>query len=203
METEQERRELKSAMPKTDLGMEHTGNCRVLPDRGVLLDRLPGGGTVAEIGVAFGDFTRDILARNRPACLYLIDAWSTERYQEGKAKIEADLSEEIGSGRVHLRQGFSTERLAEFDDHFFDWIYIDTNHTYPTTLEELELGRRKVKPNGRIAGHDFCTGNVITPVPYGVVEATTHFCKEHDWQFEYLTLESHGHFSFCLRPIWR
>ena len=203
METEQERRALKDSMPDTSLTMDHTGNCRVLPNRGVLLDLLPSRGIVVEIGAAFGDFTKEILARSNPKTLFLIDAWSIERYRVGKEKIEAALSDEIECGRLHLRQGLSTDKLAEFDDHFFDWVYIDTNHTFKTTLEELELARMKVKINGRIAGHDFCTGNVITPVPYGVVEATTQFCAKHDWQFEYLTLESHGHFSFCLQPIAR
>ena len=201
METEEQRRALKSAMPVTHLTMNHTGNCRVLPNRCVLLDLLPSQAIVAEIGAAFGDFTREILARNNPDKLFLIDAWATERYQQGKAKIEADLRDEIIGGRLHLRQGLSTERLAEFDDNFFDWVYIDTNHTYETTMEELELARLKVKSNGRIAGHDFCSGNVLKPVPYGVVEATTQFCFRHGWQFEYLTLESHGHFSFALQPI--
>jgi len=145
METEQERRALKDSMPDTSLTMDHTGNCRVLPNRGVLLDLLPSRGIVVEIGAAFGDFTKEILARNNPKTLFLIDAWSIERYRVGKEKIEAALSDEIECGRLHLRQGLSTDKLAEFDDHFFDWVYIDTNHTFKTTLEELELARTKVK----------------------------------------------------------
>lgn len=27
------------------------------------------------------------------------------------------------------------------------------------------------------------------------------FCKEYDWGFEYLTMESSGHFSFSLRSL--
>jgi hypothetical protein len=156
---------------------------------------------VAEVGVAFGEFSREILNRCTPNQLQLIDAWSTERYQKGLEQVRSDLHDEIEAGQVTIHQGLSTEVLPEFDDGTFDWVYIDTNHTYATTLLELEIADKKVKSGGRIAGHDFCSGNVIKPVPYGVVEAVTKFCGDRDWQFEFLTLESHGHFSFSLMKL--
>jgi hypothetical protein len=79
MDTAEKRRELKNAMAKTTLERRHTADCELLPDRNMLLDLLPKGGVAAEIGVAFGDYTREILARAAPSQLYLIDAWATER----------------------------------------------------------------------------------------------------------------------------
>ena len=35
----------------------------------------------------------------------------------------------------------------------------------------------------------------------GVVEAVTKFCKDYGWQFEFLTVESHAHFSYCLKRL--
>lgn len=201
MKTADERRAIKDRMPQTRLEMRHTQNCTLLPDRGVMLDRLPRGGVVAEIGVAFGAFSRQILTRNAPRALHLIDAWSTERYGDGLAAVQRDLADEIARGDVIVHQGLSTDVLAGFPPAMFDWVYIDTNHTYDTTKQELELCAPRIAPGGRIAGHDFCTGNVIGAVPYGVVEAVTAFCKDHDWQFEYLTVESRGHFSFCLTQL--
>ena len=54
-----------------------TGFARVLelPDRLALLDRLPRGGVVAEIGVQHGDFAAEILRRSQPRLLVLIDGW--------------------------------------------------------------------------------------------------------------------------------
>ncbi len=201
MDTAEGRRAIKSKMATTQLELVHTENCRLLPDRGALLDRLPRGGVVAEIGVAQGDFSQEVLQRNHPGQLYLIDAWSTDRYKSAKSEVEKRFADEIEAGRVHLRQGLSTERLPDFDDGFFDWAYIDTDHSYKTTLAELEICASKVKPGGRIAGHDFCVGNIVDAVVYGVVEACSKFCVDCGWQFEYLTMEYHGHYSFCLKEI--
>jgi hypothetical protein len=201
MDTASERRRIKDRMTQTRLDIQHTENCRLLPDRNMMLDRMQTGATVAEIGVAFGDFSKEIMTRCTPKHLHLIDAWSSERYQDGIKRIKSEMSAEVSSGSILIHQGISTEVLPSFDDSFFDWVYIDTNHTYDTTLHELEICDRKVTQQGRIAGHDFCTGNVIDAVPYGVVEAVTKFCKDKNWQFEYLTAESRGHFSFCLMRL--
>ncbi|SIR02848.1 Methyltransferase domain-containing protein [Rhizobium sp. RU35A] len=201
MQTVEQRQRLKESMPQTTLGLHHTEHCRLLPNRSELLLRLPRGGVCAEIGAAYGDFTADILSMNHPAQLHLIDAWDTDRYRIGLEQIRDKFAPRIEQGQLQIHQGLSTVKLQEFPDQFFDWVYIDTNHTFHTTWEELVLSHRKVKKDGRICGHDFCTGNIITPVVYGVVEAVTKFCNDAGWQFEYLTMESHGHFSFCLRRL--
>ncbi len=83
----------------------------------------------------------------------------------------------------------------------FDWIYLDTDHSYETTLSELRLAAPKLKPGGLLAGHDYCTGNVITPVPYGVVEACHRFCVEAGWRFRFIALEERGRNSFALARL--
>ncbi len=201
MRTAKQRRDYKVGMPRAPLQLKHTRNCKVLPDRETLLDALPDGGVVAEVGVACGDFSAQILARVRPDVLHLIDAWSVERYACGRDKVEARFEAQIKAGTVRLHQGPSSEMLAAMDDDVLDWVYIDTFHSYEVTIEELRISRRKVRKGGRIAGHDFCIGNVKTPLPYGVIEACSVFCHDHDWEYEYLTLESDGYFSYCLREM--
>lgn len=193
-----QRARAKQAMPVTQLELSHTENFRVLPDRTELLRRLPANGVVAEVGAAFGDYTSEIMAINRPRILHLVDVWSSDRYREGLERIRTRFREELEDGRLVINTGLSTERLPDFPDGTFDWVYIDTNHGYPVTWQELLICDAKVKQDGYIAGHDFCTGNVVTPVPYGVIEAVCRFCVDRGWQFAYLTLESHGHFSFAL-----
>ncbi len=203
MENEASRRQQKSAMAHTRLELAHTQNCALLPDRLHLLDRLPKGAKVAEIGVGFGDFSQEILARCVPEKLFLIDAWDSPRYRDGIETIKQALAENIENGKVEVRRGPSIEILCAMPSGSFDWAYIDTNHTYETTLEELQLCDGIVGDAGRVSGHDFCTGNIVRPVIYGVVEAVTKFCKDCDWQFEFLTAESNGHFSFCLKRLRR
>ncbi len=201
MKTAEDRRRIKDRMAQTQLEMRHTIGCTVLPDRNAMLDHMPKGAHVAEIGVADGAFSAEILRRCAPKRLYLCDAWASERYRDGLGKVRENFADQIAAGQVEIRQGLSTEILPGFEPGSLDWVYIDTNHSYETTLAELTLCDGLVGPEGLIAGHDFCTGNVIDAVPYGVVEAVTAFCRSHRWQFHFLTVESRGHFSFCLRRL--
>lgn len=168
-----------------------------------LLGALPKGGVVAEVGVAFGDFTKQILLRNKPAKLHLVDAWEADGYQDGLEQILERFSREIATGAVEINQGLSRERLSEFSDAYLDWVYIDTDHSYATTRDELLLASRKVKPGGFIAGHDFTSGNPVKAIPYGVIEACNEFCVNEGWGYEFLTLEPSGHSSFALKKILR
>ena len=188
----------KSDLPQTVLEHVHTRNCRVLPTRMHLLGCLPRGGVAAEIGVAFGNFTNEILERNKPEKLHLVDAWETGRYQQGLEQIHKRFSDQISCGAIEINKGLSTDRLPEFPDGYFDWVYIDTDHSYATTRNELRLAAKKIKPGGYIAGHDFTSGNPTKALSYGVIEACNEFCVNEGWEYAYLTLEPSGHFSFAL-----
>jgi hypothetical protein len=203
MMTMEERRVLKNNMPGVVLEEVHTRNCNVLPTRMHLLDRLPKGGVVAEVGVAFGDFTKQILLRNNPSKLHLVDAWEADGYQDVLEKILERYSKEIATGAIEINRGLSRERLSEFSDEYLDWIYIDTDHSYLTTRDELLIASKKVKPGGYIAGHDFTSGNPVKAVPYGVIQACNEFCVNEGWGYEFLTLEPSGHSSFALKKILR
>lgn len=183
-----------------ELSERHLENTRVLPDRERLLEELPAGAVVAELGVDEGDFARRIHAVTRPETLYLVDPWDTDRYHEGKMRrVEERFAREIEAGQVRVVRKRSEAALAEFPDGYLDWVYIDTTHLYAQTLKELELSRQKVKEGGLIAGHDYCVGNPSAALAYGVVPAVHRFCAEHDWELVFLTLETDGRRSFALR----
>jgi hypothetical protein len=133
----------------------HVWSCRVLPDRIALLRELPRHGAVAEVGVSFADLTKNILTHNLLAKLHLIDKWSSDRYARGLEAIKEAHRSLIAEGKLHIHKGTSLAMLESFPDGYFDWIYIDTNHTYSTTAAELRLGARKLKRGGFIAGHDY------------------------------------------------
>lgn len=182
-------------MPKTALTEEHVRNCKVLPDRDALINVLPKAATVAEFGVFRGEFSEKILSIAKPKMLHLVDAWEGERFAGTFKHVEQRFADEA---RVKITKAYSTEVIATFPRAYFDWVYIDTNHQFKTTYSELKGLRGKIKRGGFIAGHDFCTGNPVTPVLYGVVQACHLFCSKFDWEFRYITLDPNGHFSFCL-----
>ena len=191
----------RTSFPKLVLEARHVTGAQLLPDRLALLDHLPKGGVAAEVGAASGGFTAEILRRTSPSKLHLVDAWASARCAGDDAILRESFAAEIAEGRVELNKGRSTDVLGSFGSETFDRVYIDTGHTYATTAEELALCAAAMKPGGLIVGHDFCTGNIVTPVLYGTIPAVNEFCVARDWHYVYLTLEYHGHFSFCITPI--
>lgn len=193
---------IRQRTPKTLLTANHLSGAELLPNRLAMLDLIPKNGRCAEIGVANGGFSKEILARLNPRQLTLVDMWDGDRYGSGRQSIERLLEEPINSGLVALQQMRSVDWLSRNENHnSFDFIYIDTDHTYSTTLHELNAAQHCLRPGGLLAGHDYCVGNIVTPVVYGVIEAVNKFCIDSGWKFKYMTVEPEGWNSFCLTRI--
>lgn len=172
---------ISSKIPKTELSKIHVNNAKLLTTREELLSLLPIGGVVAELGVDQGDFSESILNITKPQKLHLIDSWGSKRYnQKKRTSVENRFSEGVKEKSIEINIGLSTEVVTNFKDNYFDWIYIDTTHSYKTTIEELEAYRTKIKPNGYITGHDFILGNWDGLIRYGVIEAVYEFCVKYD-----------------------
>src|SRR5215211_17793 len=90
----------------------HVETCRLLPTREHLLTVLPKDSVAAEVGVAQGRFTQKILQFAGVRTLYLIDAWSSDRYSPGLREVKQKFAAEIAAGKVIVRQGHSTEMLG-------------------------------------------------------------------------------------------
>lgn len=187
-----------NAVPHS-LQKKHLNDVTTHPDREDMLTSMPQKGTVAELGVDKGDFSEKILSTTNPAQLFLIDVWDSERYNEEKMrKVKQRFDNDDRVSIIRERSGVA---LKEFEDDFFDWVYIDTTHSYEQTLKELNLSRRKVKEDGFIAGHDYCVGNASKGFSYGVIPAVHEFCVQENWRIAHLSLETGGHSSFALERI--
>ena len=191
-------------MPKVPLARKHMKNCELLLDRLEMLSKLKKGGKVAEIGVAQGGFSELILKITEPDLLHLVDVWNSKTYHAGLFKKVADKFKNlIDEGRIQILRKLSTDAAEDFDDNYFDWIYIDTDHSYATTREELVKYAPKVKHDGIIAGHDYTMGIWISLNRYGVIEAVHEFCVKYGWELVYLTVEPKENQSFAIRRIKR
>jgi hypothetical protein len=197
------RRSLESqAIPYHELQPRHVAHATLLVDRDHLLNVLPKNATVAEMGVDEGVFTERILAVTKPAKLHLIDAWQSERYSATKAlAVETKFRVLIREGLLEINRGLSTDVLKGFPDNYFDWLYIDTDHGYRVTADELRVGHRKVREGGYLCGHDYVTGNWRKGLRYGVIEAVHEFCVKENWEICFLTCETHQHRSFAIKRI--
>lgn len=199
---QQQKAQYEQTMPKMKLEHQHIVNCRILLDRETLLEYLPKNAIVAEIGVDQGDFSEKILQICTPEKLYLVDAWHSERYHDGLFNQVVDkFSDKIDSDKMEIKRGLSVEMSSEFTDQSLDWIYIDTDHSYETTIRELLCYAPKIKPGGIISGHDYTMGNFIKWYRYGVIEAVHQFCVTFGWEIIFITADVIENQSFAIRKI--
>ena len=179
--------------PAPQLGPEHLQRCVVVPDRTFLLEQLPKGGVVAEVGTLHGEFAREILRRVLPRELHVIDHEIDPRVRE--------MADEFSSVRVHHRD--SVEALESFPDGYFDWIYIDAQHSYEGVKRDVGAARRKVTPEGLLVFNDYTMWSYAEMEPYGVVAAVNELCVEDGWELVYLALPSHMYCDVAVRRMRR
>lgn len=197
------REKYENTLPKYELEEKNFIGAELLLNRNQLLTRMPENAVCAEIGVDKGEFSKEIIFITKPTKLHLVDAWGdSNRYHDGlKVTVAEKFKSEIQKEQVEMNIGFSTIVLNNFPDNYFDWVYLDTAHTYEITSEELSILEKKMKLNGIIAGHDFTICNWLGNFRYGVIEAVHEFCIKQNWKLIYLTAEVHQHRSFAIQKI--
>ncbi|MBM3281254.1 MAG: class I SAM-dependent methyltransferase [Candidatus Harrisonbacteria bacterium] len=137
-----------------------------LPEpRDFLLKSIRKNGVCAEIGVYNGLFSKRIIRISKPQQLYLIDPWL--EIPGGKEKYNQDnqdnrysfvlraLRKEIDKNIVHVIRKKSDEAVSQFYEGFFDFIYIDGDHSYFQVKKDLENFYSKMKKGGVLAGDDY------------------------------------------------
>lgn len=144
-----------------------------LTHRESIFSSQPRGGIGAEIGVAWSEFSKDILRLAEPSLLYLIDCWehlpeevtghdpanSDQANKDGQ--YYQALSRFLTDPRVRVVKAFSQRVAPCFPDGYFDWLYIDANHLQ--CYADMLAWWPKVKTGGWMMGHDYCmVGDFIT-----------------------------------------
>jgi hypothetical protein len=166
-------------------------------NRTSLLKFLPNG-ICAEIGVAKGKFSQSILKTLAPEKLFLIDSW--ENFDLGY--VDYNMVDQTSHDdryfsvvdkfkdfkNVEILRKRSIEGLNTFPDNFFDWVYIDADHSFDGCYNDLITAHPKIKQNGYICGHDYLADGKIQD-GFGVNEAVHKFIKEFNYKLIFLTCE--------------
>lgn len=171
----------------------HVEDCKALLDRMALLEQMPKNAVVAEIGVDRGRFAERIYEVTQPQMLHLIDVFAHEHQFEAVKGIFEEKQ------NVETHQINSTAAGNLFKDEYFDWIYIDTDHTYETTKAELNAFSSKIKPGGFISGHDYFQVGISNGFSYGVMSAVHEFVVINNWKLYAVTLEPLENQSFVIQ----
>lgn len=175
------------------LEQHHVDGCKAILDRMCLLEQMPKNAVVAEIGVDRGRFAERIYEVTQPQKLHLIDLFQFDYQLESVNSILGKKE------KIELHKVNSVEAGNLFDDEYFDWIYIDTDHTYETTKAELNAFADKIKPGGFISGHDYFQVGISNGFSYGVMSAVHEFIVINNWKLYAVTLEPLENQSFVIQ----
>ena len=168
---------------------------------------------IAEIGVAFGEFSRELIKIMEPTKFYAIDYFfadnpyienslfsllpgGSEFKKSGLTMVEyygAKFSEQIKRGVLEVKQGLSWDVLEEFADDTFDYIYLDAAHDYESVTRDIEVIKRKIRNGGIVQFNDYGYVNVTAKeYSYGVLPAVNKFLWETNCEVLYYCINSNG-----------
>ena len=121
---------------------------------------------ILEIGSYRGDLTYFLLKNLQNINLTSIDPYleyvaennvsnSGTKMQNLRNDLLSNLSNEIDDNRFQLIQDFSHNCFNNFNDGYFDFIFIDGDHSYESCLKDLTNYYNKVRKGGIICLHDY------------------------------------------------
>ena len=182
-------------------------NCKTCSNRYEVLDYLPKGGTIAEVGVAYGNFSEVLLEKLQPEKFIAIDSfaftadnepWQQTIIRDNKIThldfYKNKFASEIATGRMEVYPGFSWEMLATLPDNSLDYLYLDAGHTYDEVVKDIAQVKTKMKTSGIIQFNDYTLFDTISLVPYGVPKAVNEFMIQENYEMIFFCL--HRQF-FC------
>lgn len=174
---------------------------------GNLFNNLNLSGKGAEIGVQEGVFSKTLRSEWKGEELYLIDRWKySEDYKdianvsdEKQKEFYLSVVEKFADDRsVHIIRKDSLAAAEQFPDGYFDWIYLDADHSFEGCSRDLEAWYPKIKTGGILAGHDYLEG-VFPGGVFGVKSAVDGFIKNLDVKL-YLTDENTIKSWYFIKP---
>ena len=148
----------------------------------------------AEIGVQKGKFSNE-LYKCKPKELVLIDCWEKQDTKVYSDVSNKDKEKQIiyyekvkrkfeNKNNVKIIKDFSVNAVKLFEDNYFDFIYIDANHSFEACYLDLNIWWLKLKIGGCLCGHDLSRKSVKM--------AVETFSKKNNLFFDRLTRNSWG-----------
>jgi predicted O-methyltransferase YrrM len=154
-----------------------------------LATELPLGGCYLEIGSWLG-LSSIIVANgliaslNFRARIFCVDTWRGSPEHRGMGELEQDrlysefLENLRGAGVESLiepMRGESRQVAQEWHGPGLDVIFIDGEHSFQACWEDISNWHPKLKPGGRLLGHDAAPGSEVE-------RAVRHYCRDKGYQ---------------------
>jgi hypothetical protein len=114
----------------------------------------------AEVGVYRGAYSEVLLKAIPNLKLFGVDLWDLyPGYRDYKkddirdAQLEA--TEKTKNYNCELIKAWSDQAVRKFADDSLDFVYIDGNHSFEQTVQDISLWSKKVRKGGIVCGHDY------------------------------------------------
>jgi len=127
-----------------------------------VLERLKQVNRMCEIGVSFGNNAWRMCNKLKPKECHLVDPYemTPENVIDEASKKPAEFPYMIAR---HILQNFpvmfhklpASEASVTFDDDYFDFIYVDGDHSFEACKDDIELWLPKLRKGGIMAGDDY------------------------------------------------
>lgn len=137
-------------------------------------------GEAAEVGVAEGNFSKDLLNMGFTK-LYMIDNWATIEGVKGDANFGQEWHDAnfekakqqvlLFGDKAVILKGLTKEMASQIPDNSLSLVYLDAGHDYTSVWHDLKAYLPKLKVGGIMAGHDYLN------TAYGVHDAVNDFLK--------------------------
>lgn len=198
-------------------------SCRTKRHLATLLNNLYPNGVGVEIGVLRGDYSKMILEEWKNGKLYLVDTWrhiseyidmngqDDEYHYECMIQTAKNIKQY--QNRAHMIRMGSVDAAKLFPDEYFDFIYIDADHSYEAVKTDLEVWWPKIKKGGVFSGDDFIPedgdiwlvnnndGSSQYAGKFGVRKAVTEFSNKHRLKIYSTTEEPYWKQWYTFKPF--
>jgi hypothetical protein len=161
-----------------------------------------------EIGVYKGDYSVKILEKTNLSKLYLIDPWqhldtyndisNHDNYEFDLILEEVRKKTEKFANRVEIIRDLSENVVYNFNDDYFDFLYLDADHSYEASKKDIDMWYSKVKPGGIFSGHDYLNGS-LPQGEFGVKRSIDEFVKKNNLEL-FITGEDNWKSWFIIKP---
>lgn len=115
----------------------------------------------AEIGVERALYSEVLCKANPDLLLWMVDPLEPYRgYREhvSKGKMDgfyAECIERMRNFDIRFIREYSLEAVKDFHNNDLDFVYIDANHDFQNTTNDIAEWSKKVRKGGIVAGHDY------------------------------------------------
>lgn len=122
-----------------------------------MANELPNDCRVVEVGIANGDsalyLAQKLVELGKEFTLYMVDSLAYGQSDQLNEIVRNVVKSGI-SDHVQILPFDSLNASLRFNDHYLDFVFIDSGHTYELTKAEVRLWYEKLKVGGTLAGHD-------------------------------------------------